>query len=115
MELTPSLLDLDWSEVEAKIRRFIKDYVEKSRAEGIVLGLSGGIDSSTASALCALAIGGDKVLGLLLPEQETYSIQDIEHAKLIAEKFGLKTGDILCFLEVDGSIVLKLGPLVLTE
>jgi AbrB family looped-hinge helix DNA binding protein len=33
----------------------------------------------------------------------------------VRKKFGLKTGDTLCFLEVDGSIVLKLGPLVLTE
>ena len=33
----------------------------------------------------------------------------------VRKKFGLKTGNILCFLEVDGSIVLKLGPLVLTE
>lgn len=33
----------------------------------------------------------------------------------VRKKFGLKPGDILCFLEVDGSIVLKLGPLVLTE
>ena len=33
----------------------------------------------------------------------------------VRKKFGLKTGDILCFLEVDEAIVLKLGPLVLTE
>lgn len=33
----------------------------------------------------------------------------------IRKKFGLKPGDVLCFLEVNGSIVLKLGPLVLTE
>lgn len=33
----------------------------------------------------------------------------------VRKKFGLKTGDILCFLEVDESIVLKLGPLILTE
>lgn len=33
----------------------------------------------------------------------------------IREKFGLKTGDVIYFLEVNGSIVLKLGPLVLTE
>lgn len=91
MELTSSVLDLNWSEVEAKIRRFIKDYVEKSEVKGIVLGLSGGIDSSTTAALSALAIGGDKVFGLLLPEQETYNAQDIEHAKLVAEKFRLKT------------------------
>jgi AbrB family looped-hinge helix DNA binding protein len=33
----------------------------------------------------------------------------------IRKKFGLRPGDVICFLEVDGSIVLKLGPLVLTE
>ena len=33
----------------------------------------------------------------------------------VRKKFGLRPGDILCFLEVDGSIVLKLGPLILTE
>jgi AbrB family looped-hinge helix DNA binding protein len=33
----------------------------------------------------------------------------------VRKKFKLKTGDTLCFLEVDGSIVLKLGPLILTE
>lgn len=33
----------------------------------------------------------------------------------VRRKFGLKPGDVLCFLEVDGSIVLKLGPLILTE
>ncbi|MGQ9624710.1 MAG: NAD+ synthase [Candidatus Bathycorpusculaceae bacterium] len=91
MKLTPSVLDLDWTEVEQKIKRFIKDYVEKSRTEGLVLGISGGIDSSTAAALSALAIGGDKVLGLILPEKETHNDKDIEHAQLVAKKFGLKT------------------------
>ncbi len=33
----------------------------------------------------------------------------------IRRKFRLRPGDVICFLEVDGSIVLKLGPLVLTE
>ncbi|MGB9959317.1 MAG: NAD+ synthase [Candidatus Bathyarchaeales archaeon] len=87
-------MDLNWTEVEEKITRFIKDYVEKARAKGIVLGLSGGIDSSTAAALSALAIGGDKVLGLLMPEKETYNEKDIEDAKSVAEKFGLKTETI---------------------
>jgi len=94
LELKPSTLDLDWSEVETKVERFIKDYIEKSGAKGIVLGLSGGLDSSTAAALSALALGEDRVWGLLLPEKETYNLQDIKHAKLVAEKFGLKTETI---------------------
>jgi NAD+ synthase len=90
MDLTPSILDLDWKEVETKIERFIRDYVENTKAKGVVLGLSGGIDSSTVAALSARAIGGNKVLGLLLPEKETYNATDIEHAKLVAEKFNIK-------------------------
>ncbi|MEM3823712.1 MAG: NAD+ synthase [Candidatus Bathyarchaeia archaeon] len=91
MELKPSVLELDFQEVETKIKRFIKDYVEKFNAKGVVLGLSGGLDSSTVAALSALAIGGEKVLGLMLPEKETYNEKDIEHAKLVAKKFGFKT------------------------
>jgi len=33
----------------------------------------------------------------------------------VRKKFGLRPGDCLCFLEVNGSIVLKLGPLILTQ
>jgi NAD+ synthase len=77
--------------VEAKVKRFIKDYVEKSGTKGLVLGLSGGIDSCTVTAVSALAIGGNKVLGLFLPEKETYNPKDAEHAELVAKKFGFKT------------------------
>jgi len=94
LKLTQQVLDLDWEEVKTKITRFIRDYVEKTKAKGVVLGLSGGIDSSTAAALSAIALGGDKVLGLMLPEKETYNPTDISHAKLVAEKFGIKTETI---------------------
>ena len=91
MKLAPSVLELDWSETEKRIKRFIKQYVENSGADGIVLGLSGGVDSSTTAALSSLAIGGDRVLGLMLPEKETYNPKDIADANFVAEKFGLKT------------------------
>ena len=91
MKLTSSILELHVAVVETKVKRFIKDYVEKSGARGVVLGLSGGIDSSTTVALSASAIGGDKVLGLLMPEQETYDAKDIKHAQFVANKFGVKT------------------------
>jgi NAD+ synthase len=91
LELKPSVLELDWSDVEQRLKRFIKGYIDGSGASGVVLGLSGGIDSATIAALAALAIGGDRVLGLMLPEKETYSTKDIEDARVVAEKFGLKT------------------------
>jgi NAD+ synthase len=91
LELSPSVLELNWLDVEGRIRRFIKDYVDNSGASGIVLGLSGGIDSSTIAALSARAIGGDRVLGLILPEKETYNPKDIDDAKFVAKKFEVKT------------------------
>ncbi len=33
----------------------------------------------------------------------------------VRRKYGLRSGDVICFIEVNGSIVLKLGPLVLEE
>jgi NAD+ synthase len=89
--LTPSVLDLDWPEIDTRVTRFIEDYFDKSETNGIAVSLSGGVDSCTVAALSALAIGGDKVLGLMLPEKETYNAQDVKHARLVAEKFGFKT------------------------
>lgn len=101
MKLALDVLELDLSEVAKRIQRFIKEYIENAGAHRIVLGLSGGIDSNTVAALCSLAIGGNRVMGLILPESETYNSRDIEDAKLVAEKFGLKTQicDITTILE----------------
>jgi NAD+ synthase len=101
VKLVPSVLELDFHETEKRIRRFIKEYVENASVEGIVLGLSGGIDSGTIAALSSLSIGGDRVLGLMLPETETHNSKDIDDAKFVAEKFGLKTEicDITVVLE----------------
>lgn len=94
MRLTAENLNLHWPEVERRLRNFIKDYVRKSSANGVVLGLSGGIDSCTVAALCARAISGSRVLGLMLPENETRNSVDILHASQVAQKFGLKTETI---------------------
>jgi NAD+ synthase len=101
VRLTPSALDLNLTEIENRITRFIREYVEKAGADGIVLGLSGGVDSSAIAALSSLAIGGDRILGLLLPERETFSRKDISDALSVAEKFKVKTQtcDITSVLE----------------
>jgi NAD+ synthase len=94
LKLAPKILEIDPATTTERIKNFIKDFVEKTEAKGVVLGLSGGIDSSTIAALSALALGGEKVIGLILPEDETYNRTDIEHAKLVAQKFHLKTVEI---------------------
>jgi NAD+ synthase len=94
MKLTPEVLDLDMSEVEKRLLSFIDDYLKKTGARGIVLGLSGGVDSCIVAALSAKAIGGSRVLGLLLFEDETRTSKDVEDAILIAKRYRLKTETI---------------------
>jgi len=91
LNLSPSVFDVDYSETQSRICRFIKEYVQNAGAKGIVLGLSGGIDSSTAAALSSLAIGGENVLGLMLPEEENFTKKDIDDAQIVADKFHLQT------------------------
>ncbi len=91
MKLTPSLLEFDFSEIEKRICRFIKEYVQNAGAKGIVLGLSGGIDSGTIAGLSSHAIGADNVLGIMLPEEENFSQKDIDDAQAVADLFKIKT------------------------
>jgi NAD+ synthase len=91
VNLTPNVLDMDFSIAEERICRFIKEYVETAGVQGIVLGISGGVDSATAAALSSQAIGGNHVLGLMLPENETFKQEDIDDAQTIADQFKLQT------------------------
>jgi len=91
VKLDPSVLEIDLGEATKIVTRFIKEYIRNSGAEGIVIGLSGGVDSNTVAALASQAIGGDRVLGLMLPEEETRSQKDIDDATIVAEKYGLRT------------------------
>ena len=54
-------------EIAATIRRQV---LKDLRRRGVVLGLSGGVDSSVVAALCVRALGPNKVLGLLMPETD---------------------------------------------
>ncbi|HKZ93315.1 MAG TPA: NAD+ synthase [Candidatus Bathyarchaeia archaeon] len=101
MMLTKQVLKLDLQTTTVRLERFIKDYVQKVGAKGIVLALSGGIDSSTIAALSAMSIGGPSVLALYMPERETGEELDFKHSKMLAKKFGfvLERLDITGILE----------------
>ncbi|MBA5779367.1 NAD+ synthase [Stappia sp. F7233] len=49
----------------------LRDYVEKNRFPGVVLGLSGGIDSAVVAAMAVDALGAEKVRGVMLPYRYT--------------------------------------------
>lgn len=67
---------------------WIKNYVEESGAEGVVIGNSGGKDSAVVIGLCTKALGKEKVLTVAMPCSSTH--KDLEDAKLVADTFGVK-------------------------
>ena len=73
-----------------RIKRFLVTHRERARASKLVLGMSGGLDSSVTAALCSLAVGGRNVIGVSMPEKETRNEQNIHDAKEVARKFSLQ-------------------------
>jgi len=73
-----------------RIMEFIRREVEESGVSGVVLGLSGGIDSSLTAALCVRALGRDRVLGLIMPTSFTPK-EDLDDAINLAGEIGIKT------------------------
>ena len=73
----------------------LRDYVRKNRFPGVVLGLSGGIDSALTAAVAADALGADRVHCVMMPSPYT-SRESLEDAALVAEFLGaeLRTIDI---------------------
>jgi len=71
------------------VTSFIRHHLEDSGARGIVLGMSGGLDSSLVAKLCADAIGPRNVLGLFLPEKSGSS-PDEKDAKAWAKQLGIE-------------------------
>ncbi len=83
-------LRVNSASAERKLASFIAKKVRDAGAKGVVLGMSGGIDSSVVAALCAKALGPKKVLGLWLPESKAADPQDALDAREVAEKLGIE-------------------------
>jgi NAD+ synthase len=73
------------------------------RRRGIVLGLSGGIDSSVSAALAVAAVGAKKVLGVLMPERDS-DPDSLHLGHLVADSLGIEAvvEDIAPILEASG-------------
>jgi len=72
---------------------FIKDAVETTHSEGVVVGLSGGVDSALSAALAVGALGPEKVHAFMLPHQ-TSSPDSVTDAEEVAAALGLTTYNI---------------------
>jgi len=98
------VLKIDRPAEVRKIVAFIRERVHSWRRKGIVIGLSGGVDSALSTALSVEAVGKDKVLALLLPDRDS-SPQSAEFALEQARALGIEalTIDITPVLEAFGT------------
>jgi len=71
----------------------LRDYVNKNRFPGVVLGLSGGIDSALSAAVAVDALGASRVRCLMLPSRYT-SRESLEDADECARLLGVEYGTI---------------------
>ncbi|RCX07650.1 NAD+ synthase [Marinomonas foliarum] len=84
-------LDVEASVYQAMVLG-LRDYITKNRFEGIVLGLSGGIDSALSLAVAVDAIGADRVQAIMMPYTYTSSISlhdAEEEANLLGVKYSV--------------------------
>ncbi len=83
------VLEIDAAAESGRIAELVSRFVEERGASGVVLGLSGGLDSSVVAALCVRAISKDRVHVLLLPERDS-SPESVEDAKLLSVRLGIE-------------------------
>jgi len=89
MKLSPSVLEIDCAaEVERITKRMIEIVAGEQRRRGVIIALSGGVDSSVSGALAVRAFGPRKVFGLMLPERDSKSASK-DLGQQVAEQFGI--------------------------
>lgn len=99
-----TVLDMDYAQEAARIGDEIRRALGRSlHRRGLVVAISGGIDSSTSAALAVHALGPSRVFGLILPERDS-SDDSAVRAGILAEHLGIRTEtvDIAPALEAIG-------------
>jgi NAD+ synthase len=87
----PLSLQIDAAaEVERISATLRKQVLKDLRRKGVVLGLSGGIDSTVVAALCVRAFGPSNVLGIFMPEQDS-DPESLRLGRQVAEWLGIQT------------------------
>ncbi|MCR9079211.1 MAG: NAD+ synthase [Hyphomonadaceae bacterium] len=89
----PAKLTSGWEAEYRAATLALGDYVNKNRFPGVVLGLSGGIDSALTAAMAVDALGPERVWCVMMPSKYTSS-ESLEDAKACAEALGVRYDSI---------------------
>ncbi len=85
------MLKLNLPDDSIRIEEAIRETVQKRfRKKGVVVGLSGGIDSSVVAALCVRALGAERVFGIFMPEEDS-SNESTPLGEMLAKSLGIQT------------------------
>jgi len=74
--------------MKKKIINWIRQVLRETKAKGVVLGVSGGVDSAVVASLCTMALGRKRVLALILPCHSNKD--DAYYAKKVIKKLGIR-------------------------
>src|SRR5688572_17255098 len=88
MTTTLSGLEIDSAAAVSEIATALRTQLATLKRRGLVVGMSGGVDSSVCAALALAAVGPKRVFGLFMPERES-SPESLEIAASFAEQLGI--------------------------
>ena len=92
--MSDDFLNLEYRRVIKKITAFISDQVRSRKKNGLVVGLSGGLDSSACVVLAARAVENNKIIGLIMPEKGLTPKTDIQNARALVKKLKIRYEEI---------------------
>ena len=97
------LLKIDCSAATARIETAMRGPLRRFRKKGLVVALSGGVDSSVVAALAVRALGRERVFGLLMPERDS-SADTLPLSQRIVRHLGIQSAheDISAILDATG-------------
>src|SRR6266705_3224738 len=90
MPATVSALEIDAPAAVTRIRDALRAHLATIRRFGLVVGMSGGVDSSVCAALAVEAVGPKHVLGLFMPERES-DPESLSIARSYASQLGIES------------------------
>ena len=88
MPTTVSALEIDAPAAVTRIRDALRAHLATMKRLGLVVGMSGGVDSSVCAALAVEAVGPKHVLGLFMPERES-DPESLQIATVVARQLGI--------------------------
>ena len=92
--MSDDFLTLDYGKVAKEVTRFISRQVKLRKKNGIVIGLSGGIDSSVCLILACRALTSHRVIGLSMPEKQVTPQKDLYNVRAMAKKLNIRYQEI---------------------